>query len=110
MGKDYLHKLKEDENMEIHFYEQMPLDDNHKIYVDYVSTKEAIENRMGYIVTTQMCCLATWILKDGYRLFIHFANGDVYEVELGKSRTPYHPEIRLSKNLYQMWKSGLLNL
>ena len=96
--------------MEIHFYEQKPLDDNHKIYVDYISTNEAIENREEYIATTQMCCLASWLLKVGYKVFIHFAKGDIYEVELYKSRTPNHPEIRLAKNLYQMWKSDLLSI
>lgn len=96
--------------MEIHFYERKPLEDNHKIYVDYVTTNEAINNREEYIVTTQMCLLSTGLLIDGYRVFIHYAKGDIYEVEFFKPRTINHQEVRPSKNLFQMWKSGLLSI
>lgn len=97
--------------MEIHFYEQKPhwMDDG-DIYVDYVSTDEAIKNKESFIETTQMHLLSTGLLLDGYKVFIHYAKGDVYEVELYKSRTPNHIEIRPSKNLRALWASGALSI
>mgnify|MGYP003293334731 FL=1 len=93
--------------MEIHFYEQKPDKD---MYVDYVTTNKAIEDKVEFIETTQMCLLSTGLLLDGYRVFIHYAKGDIYEVELYKSRTPNHIEIRPSKNLRALWASGALSI
>lgn len=93
--------------MEIHFYEQKPDKD---MYVDYVTTNKAIEDKVDFIETTQMHLLSTGLLLDGYRVFIHYAKGDIYEVELYKSRTPNHIEIRPSKNLRALWASGALSI
>lgn len=93
--------------MEIHFYEQKPDKD---MYVDYVTTNKAIEDKVEFIETTQMHLLSTGLLLNGYRVFIHYAKGDVYEVELYKSRTPNHVEIRPSKNLRALWASGALSI
>ena len=97
--------------MEIHFYEQKPhwMGDG-DIYVDYVSTDEAIKNKESFIETTQMHLLSTSLLLEGYKVFIHYAKGDIYEVELYKSRTPNHIEIRPSKNLRALWASGALSI
>ena len=97
--------------MEIHFYEQKPhwMSDG-DIYVDYVSTDEAIKKKETFIETTQMHLLSTSLFLDGYKVFIHYAKGDVYEVELYKSRTPNHIEIRPSKNLRALWASGALSI
>lgn len=97
--------------MEIHFYEQKP----HwmregDIYVDYVSTDEAINKKESFIETTQMHLLSTSLLLEGYKVFIHYAKGDVYEVELYKSRTPNHMVITPSKNLRALWASGALSI
>lgn len=94
--------------MEIHFYEQAPESDN--LYIDYVGTNKAIEEKVEFIRTTQMHLLSTSLLFDGYRVFIHYAKGDTYEVELYKSRTPNHVEIRPSKNLRALWASGALSI
>lgn len=96
--------------MEIHFYEQTSQKESSKLCIDYVTTYKAIEEKVEFIETTQMCLLSTGLLLNGYRVFIHYAKGDVYEVELYKSRTPDHPEIRPSKNLRAMWASGALSI
>ena len=96
--------------MEIHFYEKAPQRENTELYVDYVTTDKAIEDKVEFIETTQMHLLSTGLLLDGYRVFIHYAKGDVYEVELYKSRTPNHVEIRPSKNLRALWASGALSI
>lgn len=97
--------------MEIHFYEQKPhwMRDN-DIYVDYVSTDKAIAKKESFIETTQMHLLSTSLLLEGYKVFIHYAKGDVYEVELYKSRTPNHMVITPSKNLRGLWASGALSI
>jgi hypothetical protein len=97
--------------MEIHFYERAPhwVGDGN-VYVDYVSTNEAIERKVSFIETTQMHLLSTSLLIDGYKVFIHYAKGDVYEVELYKSRTPNHIVITPSKNLRALWASGALSV
>ena len=97
--------------MQIHFYEQKPrYMENCDIYVDYVSTKKAIESKESFIETTQMHLLSTTLLMEGYQVFIHYAKGDVYEVELYKSRTPNHMVITPSKNLRALWASGALSI
>lgn len=93
--------------MEIHFYEKKP---DRDMYVDYITTDKAIEDKVEFIETTQMHLLSTGLLLNGYRVFIHYAKGDVYEVELYKSRTPNHVEIRPSKNLRALWASGALSI
>lgn len=95
--------------MEIHFYEQTP-QKNGNLYLDYVSTNKAIEDKVEFIETTQMHLLSTSLLLNGYRVFIHYAKGDIYEVELYKSRTPNHVVIRPSKNLRALWASGALSI
>ena len=96
--------------MEIHFYEQAPQTENSKLYIDYVMTNKAIEEKVDFIETTQMHFLSTSLLLKGYRVFIHYAKGDVYEVELYKSRTPNHMVITPSKNIRAMWASGALSI
>lgn len=96
--------------MEIHFYEQAPQTENSKLYIDYVMTNKAIEDKVDFIETTQMHFLSTSLLLKGYRVFIHYAKGDVYEVELYKSRTPNHMVITPSKNIRAMWASGALSI
>lgn len=93
--------------MEIHFYEKKP---DRDMYVDYITTDKAIEDKVEFIETTQMHLLSTGLLLNGYRVFIHYAKGDVYEVELYKSRTPNHVEIRPSKSLRALWASGALSI
>lgn len=93
--------------MEIHFYERKP---DRDMCVDYIGTEDAINRKEKYIETTQMQCLSTSLLLNGYRVFIHYEKGDVYEVELYKSRTPNHMEIKPSKNLRAMWASGALSI
>ena len=96
--------------MEIHFYEQATQTENSKLYIDHVTTNKAIEEKVGFIETTQMHLLSTSLLLDGYRVFIHYAKGDIYEVELYKSRTPNHIAISPSKNLRALWASGALSI
>ena len=96
--------------MEIHFYEQTPQRGNSNLYIDYVGTNKAIEDKIEFIETTQMHLLSTGLLMNGYKVFIHYAKGDVYEVELYKSRTPNHKVIRPSTNLRALWASGALSI
>ena len=97
--------------MEIHFYEQKPRRMREgDIYVDYVSTDKAIKQRESFIETTQMHLLSTSLLIEGYKVFIHYAKGDVYEVKLYESRTPNHMVITPAKNLRAMWASGALSI
>ena len=96
--------------MEIHFYEQTPYKSNKRLYIDYISTNKAIEDNVEFIETTQMHLLSTGLLIKGYKVFIHYAKGDIYEVELYKSRTPHHKVIRPSTNLRALWASGALSI
>ena len=96
--------------MEIHFYEQAPQRENNNLYIDYVGTNKAIEDKVEFIETTQMHLLSTGLLMNGYKVFVHYAKGDVYEVELYKSRTPNHKVIRPSTNLRALWASGALSI
>ena len=86
--------------MEIHFYEKKP---DRDMYVDYITTDKAIEDKVEFIETTQMHLLSTGLLLNGYRVFSHYAKGDVYEVELYKSRTPNHVEITRSSDRQQIF-------
>ena len=95
--------------MEIHFYESKkvyPIDK--EIIHDWESVTEAIEANVPEIHTTQMCELSTtWMVRFGYRLFVHQGNGIVYEVTIINENNKGKRAIRMSQNAYKMWASDV---
>jgi hypothetical protein len=110
-------KLKTEK--EIHFYEKFIEDSvvinnedyyNSKMLVDWIDTQKAISDSKWRINTTQMGLLSTSLFGKGYKVFIHFATGDIYEVKIGESRTDNHRVIQWSHDLFKLWVSGELAL
>lgn len=94
--------------MEMHFYEsKMIYPQGKDILHDWESVRDALENKVSEIHTTQMCELSTsWIL-DGYRLFVHQGNGIVYEITLQTKDNRGSKTVRISQNVYAMWASNV---
>lgn len=94
---------------EIHFYEGIgsPQGCLHS----WKSTQLAITAKMARIDTTQMSFLSTWLLTNGYRVFIHpepKSGRGVYEIKLGKENACTDMEITFAHNLFRLWNSGVL--
>lgn len=92
--------------MEIHFYERdlnVPADKPY--YKCWYETKKGIKNKVPYIITTQMGLLSTRLIEAGYRVFVHPADEEQYEIRIGQN-TCTDREICLSHNLFKMWEAG----
>ncbi len=92
--------------MEIHFYERaLNISADKTYYSCWYETEKAIQDRIPYIITTQMGLLRTSLIEAGYRVFVHPANGKSYEIRLG-TNTCTDREIRSAHNLFKMWEAG----
>ena len=74
--------------MEYHWYEDywtMPrnLPKGHQFFIGYYQTQRAIRFHVENIHTDQSVFLSTWLLDNGYRVFLHFKSGIVTELKLG---------------------------
>lgn len=63
--------------MEYHWYEDywtMPrnLPKGHQFFIGYYQTQRAIRFHVENIHTDQSVFLSTWLLDNGYRVFLHF--------------------------------------
>ena len=93
---------------EIHFYESgrvIPL--NKTIYMDWQSTKKAIDNKTPEIHTMQMCMLSAALLTSGYRMFVHQDNDISYEITLKSKGGTGDRAVRDAQNVYAMWASNI---
>ena len=95
--------------MEVHFYESSKVYPKDKeILHDWETVRNALENKVPEIHTTQMCELAMYWTLDGYRLFVHQGNGIVYEVKERTKENRDDPHaIRISQHAYHLWASGV---
>jgi len=74
--------------------------------------ENAIEEGQSVINTVQVCTLSTVLLSKGYRIFIHYKNGDEqkhFEITLGECEHTTR-EIRIAHNLEKMLLSGVFDL
>lgn len=99
---------------EIHFYEyehplvfEMENGNLAKMIYGFNETRAAIDRGEKYIHTTQMGCLNSILLLDGYRVFIHPENRDVYEVTLQTKENKGNRTVRPAQNMYGMWTGGM---
>jgi len=60
-------------------------------------------------VATQMCFLTTKWFKYGFRVFVHDKSG-MFEIKLGTDNDRTNREIRMSHNLFKMWKEGCFDV
>lgn len=89
--------------MEYHWYEDywtMPrnLPKGHQFFIGYYQTQRAIRFHVENIHTDQSVFLSTWLLDNGYRVFLHFKSGIVTELKLGDNPPPVG-RINSPKNL-----------
>lgn len=98
--------------MEYHWYEDywtMPrnLPKGHQFFIGYYQTQRAIRFHVENIHTDQSVFLSTWLLDNGYRVFLHFKSGIVTELKLGDNPPP-GGRINSPKNLEGLLLSGCL--
>lgn len=99
-------------SMEYHWYEDywtMPrnLPKGHQFFIGYYQTQRAIRFHVENIHTDQSVFLSTWLLDNGYRVFLHFKSGIVTELKLGDNPPPVG-RINSPKNLEGLLLSGCL--
>ena len=95
---------------EIHFYESNKVFPNNcNILHDWESVKQALEDRVSQVHTTQMCMLSSHYMQEkyGYRLFVHQGNGIVYEITLRTKDNTGYKTVRHSQNVYAMWAGDI---
>lgn len=98
--------------MEYHWYEDywtMPrnMPKGHQFFIGYYQTQRAIRFHVENIHTDQSVFLSTWLLDNGYRVFLHFKSGIVTELKLGDNPPPVG-RIDPPKNLEGLLLSGCL--
>ncbi len=98
--------------MEYHWYEDywtMPrnLPKGHQFFIGYYQTQRAIRFHVENIHTDQSVFLSTWLLDNGYRVFLHFKSGIGTELKLGANPPP-GGRINSPKNLEGLLLSGCL--
>lgn len=98
--------------MEYHWYEDywtMPrnLPKGHQFFIGYYQTQRAIRFHVENIHTDQSMFLSTWLLDNGYRVFLHFKSGIGTELKLGANPPP-GGRINSPKNLEGLLLSGCL--
>lgn len=99
-----------EKNKEIHFYAYYPgdiIDERVECVHSYFDTERKIQNNHKEIHTTQLCFLTTNLFAMGYRVLMHEAVDDFYEITLGSDNTRTNRDIRMSNNLLAMWRGGV---
>ena len=85
----------------IHFYEyeanNFPI-----VFHSWSLTMEQIQCQKSIIQTTQMGLLSTRLFELGYRIFIHEAPREQYEIKLGDKNERTNREIKMGHNLFKM--------
>ena len=99
--------------MEYHWYEDywtMPrnLPKGHQFFIGYYQAQRAIRFHVENIHTDQSVFLSTWLLDNGYRVFLHFKSGIVTELKLGDNPPP-GGRINSPKNLEGLRTQGIEN-
>lgn len=71
-------------------YWTMPrnLPKGHQFFIGYYQTQRAIRFHVENIHTDQSVFLSTWLLDNGYRVFLHFKSEIVTELKLGDNPPP----------------------
>lgn len=69
------------------------------------NVEDAIQNEESKIYTFQVITCTTDLFRRGYRIFIHAAKDDVYEITLGKNERT-NREIRMGHCLYKLILAG----
>lgn len=97
---------------EIHFYESVKvIPDDVRVLHDWQSTYDAIEEMyLDNIHTTQMCLMSTSLIVKGYRIFVHQQNGVVYELHLRDKEHQDDYAVRVSQNMFGMWRSNVFRI
>ncbi|MCM1218415.1 MAG: hypothetical protein NC548_28340 [Lachnospiraceae bacterium] len=93
--------------MSIDFFEResdIPSDKPH--LNGWYETKKEIEKMSPRIITTQMGLLGTELIEMGYRVYVHPANEESYEIRMDDLCTCTEKEIRPAHNLFRMWQAG----
>ena len=92
--------------MEYHWYEDywtMPrnLPKGHQFFIGYYQTQRAIRFHVENIHTDQSVFLSTWLLDNGYRVFLHFKSGIVTEFcSAGVLENCQSEELNMDTNRY----------
>ena len=102
-----LKEIAEQNKPQIHFYfgganGQYPDGTVHT----YKLTELLIELESERIDTTQIVLCTTDLFRKGYRIFIHPAQGKMFEIKLGDNSPYTDKEIRMGHNLYKMLIAG----
>ena len=88
---------------EIHFYEYDP---EFPIIHSWRDTENQLRKSDKLIQTTQMGILDTRLFELGYRIFVHVARNEYYEIALGNKNSCTNREIKMMHNLFKMWIAG----
>ena len=99
--------------MEYHWYEDywaMPrnLPKGHQFAIGYYQAQRALRFHVENIHTDQSVFLSTWLLDQGYRIYVHFKSGTMTEVERGETLALPVKIIRENMNLEAPLLAGLL--
>lgn len=102
-----LKEITEQNKKQIHFYFGNYSDPT---IHSYTLTQIAI-NSMNYsrINTTQIVLCTTDLFRKGYRIFIHPAKGNTFEIKLGDNSPYTDKDIRMGHNLYKLLIAGTFN-
>lgn len=79
----------------------------HQFAIGYYQAQRALRFHVENIHTGQSVFLSTWLLDQGYRIYVHFKSGVVTEVKLGDYPPPLG-RIDSPKNLEGLLLSGCL--
>ena len=94
---------------EIHFYESrfaVPYPVPRIYFTDWRDTLRVIDEGCEVIHTTQMGLMNTGLLSSGWRIFVHEDIKTMYEIKLGSDNERTNREIKLSHDLFKLWKNG----
>ena len=94
--------------LEIHFYQNEARIPEGRIPCHgWDETERAVAALEPMVVTTQMGLLSTRLVTEsGYRVFVHPAEGDGYEISLDGKCACTDKELRPAHNLFRMWQAG----
>ena len=91
---------------EIHFYAYDPEEEVKECIHSFFEAERRIRKNCGEIHTTQLALMTGRLFVMGYRVFMHEAADDFYEITLGKDNTRTDMEIRLGHDILKLWMIG----